>query len=554
MKRISALILAWFLVVVLLAGCGGSPTEKTSISDSPADTTEQFTDSSTYQADDLIEVDKSQPMEMTIGIISDVGSFYPGGSGNSGVKTKRVMLYETLFWKDANDIYYPLLAKNYTDKGNGTYEFELFDYIYDTAGNHLTASDVIFSIEGYIIDGQNASTWATISDYHTTGEFTFEITFEPEVICQLNDFMTRVPIITEAAWNASPDEMAFDPVGTSGYILNTEESILGSVYVFDRHDHYWQTDEQYICSRNQNNLSRLTAKVIPDPFTLAIALEQGDIDFATDIEANDRGLFVNTATGEALPGYIILQGQNNSFVHMTFNCGSGSPCQDIKLRQAICYAIDAAACKYTIYGTFGGVCNAATNPNLSDSGMEFGHDGYFDYDPAFAKQLVEESSYDGETITILVISNNTVRPIVPLIKEYCAEIGVNVDSLEYDNATYRKLRVETTGELYDIELLGTTSADDAVYVSVKELDNRSYDNGLNRLFIEDAELQELYEKAGDARTTSPDVIQQLLDHIEENCYIYGLYYCPKMCFGTDRIKAATVIPFDDAIYPSFVVQ
>ena len=171
-----------------------------------------------------------------------------------------------------------------------------------------------------------------------------------------------------------------------------------------------------------------------------------------------------------------------------------------------------------------------------------------------AKQLVAESGYNGETLRMLVLPNATIKASVPLIKQYCAEIGVTLESLEYDMAEFRKVRTETTGEVYDIELLGATSADDTVYVSVKEIDDRAYANGLGRIFVKDEELQKLYEDAGNAATTSPEVIQSLLDRLEEQCYMYGLYYCPKMIFGRDCIKSATVIPFDDAIYPSFVVS
>ncbi len=556
--KILALILAMLLALSLFTACGNEPGTVTPAPDATnPGAGDEFTGGSKLEADESdiqAALNAEGPMELTIGILNDVGSFYPGGAGTSGTKTKRVMLYETLFFKDAEKQLHPLLAKSYEDKGNSTYAIELFDYITDSAGNHLTAADVIFSIDLYIKDGQNSSTWATISDYHATGDYTFEVTFAPEVTGQLGDFLSRVPMITQAAWEASPDEMAFSPVGTSGYTLNTAESVLGSIYIFEKRDDYWQTDEQYICDHNRNNLDKLTAKVITDASTLAVALETGEIDFTTDIDAKDRALFADMTTGAALDGYVKLDGQNNAFVHLTFNCGEKSPCRDIKLRQAICHAIDAAACKFTAYSGFGGVCNAATNPNLSDSGTQFGHDDYFTYDVELAKQLVAESGYNGETLRMLVLPNATIKASVPLIKQYCAEIGVTLESLEYDMAEFRKVRTETTGEVYDIELLGATSADDTVYVSVKEIDDRAYANGLGRIFVKDEELQKLYEDAGNAATTSPEIIQSLLDRLEEQCYMYGLYYCPKMIFGRDCIKSATVIPFDDAIYPSFVVS
>ena len=548
MKKILALLLILAMSLTLFAGCGpkddqGGKEDNTPVTSDPAPSIDLSQQGGEIGGDVEGEIVGTGAQELTIGITSDIGSFYPGGAGQAPVKVKRVMCYETLFFKDNDDVFYPVLAKSYEKTGDATYTIELFDYIKDSQGNHMTAEDIVFSVDLYIEDGQNSSTWATISEYKAVSDYVFEISFEPEVTGQLSDFLTRVPCITKAAWENSPDEMATYPVGTGGYVLNKDASTVGATYVFERRDDYWQTDEQYICARNMNNLEKLTVKVIPDVSTLAIELETGGIDFATEIATNDWQLFLDG--GATKEGYISMPGQNNAFVHMTFNCGPESPCQDIKLRQAIAYCIDSAALAYSIYGNMGQVCNAPTNPNLSDSSLDFGDDDYWNYDLEKAKQLVEESSYEGEELVMLVLPKVTI---------YCRAAGINIELLEYDMAQFRKVRTETTGTVYDIELLGATSADDTVYVSVKELDNRAYKNGLGRHFVEDDKLQELYEKSGDASTTSPEIIQELLDHIDENLYIYGMYYCPNLFFGSDKIVGGTCIAFDDAIYPSFIVN
>ncbi len=559
MKKFLALILALAMTLTLLAGCGkdNSNNNENSNSNQPDNSPSVNIDVSQQGGQiagdvDVDEIVGTGAQVLTVGMTGDFGSFYPGGAGQTPVKIKRVMCYETLFFKDENGEFHPILAKSYTDMGNSTYQIELFDYITDNQGNHMTAEDIVFSVDQYIADGQNSSTYATISEYKAVSEYVFQISFAPERVGQLSDFLTRVPCITKAAWENSPDEMATYPVGTGGYVLNTEESVTGSYYVFDRRDDYWQTDEQYICARNMNNLERLNVKVIPDTSTLAIELETGGIDFATEISSTDWQLFVDGNTTKE--GYISMAGQNNAYVHMTFNCGPDSPCSDIKLRQAIAYCINAADLAYAVYGDMGSVCNTSTNPYLSDSGVEFGHDDYFPYDLQKAKDLVAESSYNGEPIVMLVLPKVTIKPAVALIQAYCAAAGITIEPLEYDMATYRKTAKETTGTVYDIDLMGGTSADDTVFVSVKELDDRSFNNGLNRTFVKDEKLQELYEMTGDAATTSPEVIQQLFDHIEENVYIYGMYYCPNLFFGSDKIISGTCIAFDDAILPSFIVN
>ena len=550
MKKFLALIIMTAMLVTSLAACSGdsstgSTDESSTAAASGTSTETEWDGEINYES------------ELIVGISDDIGSMYPGGSASSGVKIKRLMCYEPLFYKDSDGELHPVIAKSYEDLGDGTYSVEIFDYVTDSEGNAFTASDIVFSIDKYIEDGQNSSTYESITSYVATGDYTFEFTVDPERTGQVEDILSRIPMVTEAAWEASGDDLATYPVGTGGYTLDLDASTSGSVYVFVRRDDYWQTDEDYLCDINVNYISKLTVKVITDTATLASALQTGEIDFTPDLESTSWSKFIDD-DGNALEGYIVMEGQNNAFVHLTFNCGENSPCQDILLRQAIAYCIDAASIAYSVYGSLGEVCTAATNPNLEDSGEEFGHDDYFttgDYesDLAYAQELVDQSSYNGETLKMLVLPRNTVSSAAPLIQAYCLQIGIDIEILEYDMATYRTIRVEQSGTEYDIELLGATSADDYVNVSVKELDNRTYGNGLSRVFVDDDTLQELYEATGNENTNSPEAVQALLDYIEENCYIYGMYYCSKLLIGSDKIISGPVVSYNDAIYNAFIV-
>lgn len=57
-----------------------------------------------------------------------------------------------------------------------------------------------------------------------------------------------------------------------------------------------------------------------------------------------------------------------------------------------------------------------------------------------------------------------------------------------------------------------------------ELDTKNYSNGETMPHIEDAKLQELYDDVASVERNSPEAVQAYLDYLEENCYVYGLYY------------------------------
>lgn len=519
MKKILALMLVLAMSLTLLAGCGGLTN---------SDNTDQNPNAANTQSGNKQNSDTDTASDgakkLTIGVSSDIGSMWPFGSATSSVKAKRLLAYEMLFWQDEDRNLVPAIGKSVKSKGNGVYEIEIFDYIVDSEGNHLTAEDVIFSLELYMSSGSNAATYATLSDYRATGDYTVQFTFDPESIGQYKVLLSNLYCISKAAWENSPDEMAAYPVGTGGYVLNQEKSVQGATYVFEKRDDYWQTDPQYINDYNSHNFDEVTVRVITDTSTMAIALQNGEIDYSGDISANDMHLFTDE-NGDALDGYKKISGVNNSFTHLIFNCGPNSPCSDINLRRAICYAIDAAACCYTAYGVFGEVCNTATNPNLGDSGREFGHDNYFPYDAEYAAELVKQSNYNGETIRILVQPVAVVKDSAPLVQAYCSAVGITVELLEYDMAQYRALTGDESGLEYDIELYGSAGgSDDYVFRSIMELDTKNYSNGETMLHIEDAKLQELYDTVASVEENSPQAVQEYLDYLEEQCYVYGMYY------------------------------
>ena len=561
MKKILALILSLIMAATMLAACGGTSDATTAAGGDATtaaggeETTAEAGGDETSAEETTAEVtyDINYDSELTVGVSADIGSMNQFGASSAGVALKKLLCYETLFYKDPSGELLPLLGKSYEDDGNGTYTVELFDYITDSQGNPMTASDVVFSIDQLKEQPTQSDLWTTITDYKAVDDYTFQITVDPETTGQISDIFSRVSMITEAAYNNSPDALATEPVGTGGYALDTASSITGASYTFVRRDDYWQTDEEYITERNGNYLAKVICKVYTDTSTLATGMETGEIDFTSDLEVNGLSYFTDGET--PYPGYIQMKGENNAFVHLMFNCADSSPCHDQNLREAICYAIDAAGCALNVYGTYGNVCMAPTNPNLEDSGEEFFYDEYFDYDVDKAKELLDKSDYNGETIKILVLPRTTVSASGVLIQNYLQAIGITTELLEYDMSVFRTKRVEADPE-YDIELLGATSGDSYVYTSLKELNANTYSNGLSRVMVPDDELQELFEAVGNQKTDSPEAVQELFDYITDKCYIYGMYYADKTLIGKDTIvaDACTVVPFFGPLFNTFVIQ
>lgn len=533
-SRVLAMLLALVMLVGLFAGCAKK-------------------DDGGEKTPDAVQTgNESTETTMTFAVTSDPSSLYPYGSNRGGKQATRTLMYEPLFWLDEEGKLCPILAKSYECVSDGVYHIELFDYITDSAGNPLKASDVCYSLGLFIEDGKQPAYVATLADYSAVGEYTVELVFENERLGNFEQLVTNIYCVTQASWEASPDKMQTTPVGTGRYELVEFEPAAS--YTFKARENYWQTDENYICAKNSALIDNLILKIVTDSSTIAVSLERGEIDYTQNIDDADRPNFMNT-DGTARDGYITKSLSTSCFIHLTFNCSENSPCADINLRKAIATCIDAAAIAYNIQGTNGRVCKSAmVNTLLDVDGSLYEKDDYFAYNEEAAKAYLAKSNYNGETLRILVKPNVNTSNAATLIMAYCNAIGINVELLSFESALYTEKALEVTGLEYDMDLTGVSSSDGYAWKSLYEMDVNTYNGEVNHNFIYDEKLQNLYTAAASVETGGPEASAALANYIDEQCYIYSIYTYDLIYVGRDSIaKIATGSGNAESIYNGFVL-
>lgn len=529
MKKMISLILTLAMLTTLLAGCS-------SLTTSPENTGTNTPSSSNSET--------AEKKVLTVGAQQDPGNLTPWGKTVACRFYINSALYEPLFWINMDKELTPILAKSYENLGNGTYEVTLFDYIYDSNGNQLKASDVVFSLDQYIAEGSNARNVSALESYEATGEYTVQFHFKNDRVGNFEFLATNVYCCTEASFNASPDGMLTTPIGTGRYAL--KDFVTGSSYTFEKKDTYWQTDEQYICEKNSANVDEIVLKQITDNSTIAIALENGEIDFSENVVIDDRVNFMNS-DGTTLDGYIAKEVMTYSLIHLTYNCSENSPLQDINLRKAISYAIDSAAIAENAQSTFGKAATNLVNPNWLDADEDLNEfpGGYYEYNVDTAKEYLAKSNYNGETLRLLVMPNENCNNAALLIQSYCKDIGVKVDLLTYEDALYKELRSEETGLEYDMDLGGIYSSNAYTWKNSAELDINAYKSGVNHCFIYDEKLQNLYDTAASSSTNSKEAANELIQYAADQCYQYALFYYNVVYLGrSDAIEDIIVGPND----------
>ena len=282
-------------------------------------------------------------------------------------------LYETLALKAADGTFYGILAKDWTTEDNLHYSFEIYDYIYDTAGNHITASDCVYSIEHCRDEG--AVTY--VVSVNQTGEYTFDLELMDDTSGTLQLAMERCCIVSQAAYEASSDKMAVSSISTAPYMVT--DYVPNVSIAFEKNPNYWQTDEsvQNPLYRNMT-VDKLEYIKIAESSQQTIALETGAIDAFEKIGNTEVANFIEG--GRDADNFTVL-GYPSDLSYIFYFSREGICGNDVNLRKAMLYGIDKEALLVggfdgmgtlpTFYGAPGGMSDLTPNSASED---------YFKYD------------------------------------------------------------------------------------------------------------------------------------------------------------------------------
>ena len=272
--------------------------------------------------------------KITIALNSDPQDLLPYNV-NSGAKPFIYQnFYETLFDLESNE-YVPVLAKDFTIIDDLHWQVELYDYIYDSAGNNITADDVVFSTN-FLVEAGFAFKYYMFESVTKVDDYTVEYTWTKPItdVGELEFPWCRTIIFSQAAFESG--NFATAPVATGHYVVT--EFVSGSKVVLEANDNYWQTDESLISQRHQANVQTIEYDIIAESSQHVIGLETGAIDYSQQVpnenlaEFQDGGQFadqfnVDIASGSFVFGLVINQSE-------------GNPGSDLNFRLAVYYAID----------------------------------------------------------------------------------------------------------------------------------------------------------------------------------------------------------------------
>ncbi|MGA2974693.1 MAG: ABC transporter substrate-binding protein [Spirochaetia bacterium] len=320
---------------------------------------------------------------LNIGVNSTVSSLDPALSGNGDpIDIFPELAYDPLMFRMPDGSFGPGLAVSwrYVGAENKVFEITLRPGVKFSDGETLTAEGVKKHFEYY---GQAGGPFAgrikEFASVEVTGPLSLRITLtrsNPELPFELCQRQVTGSIISPKGI-ADPKSLGTMTAGAGPYMIDPKETVTDQKYTYVPNPYYWNPKAIL--------WKKIVVKVIPDPNATLSALLSGQLDYAfgsprTAAAAAKAGYQVQTAP------YILAQ------VQIMDRNGTITPALgDVRVRQALNYAIDRKAVAAALFGDYGTPdwqCSLPGEDLWSDSLST-----YYPYDPEKAKNLLADAGY-----------------------------------------------------------------------------------------------------------------------------------------------------------------
>jgi len=398
-KKIMAVLMVLTMTVGILAACGNSGNN-----DKPADTTAAAESKTQASADNAAtksteaptQAEESAKGETTIvtTAIADPGGF---DIFSSTSMNNEYGIYEGLLTR-TYDGYGPGIISEYEIADDGmSVSFTIDDDIYTVDGYHVTAEDVIWCIEQH--QGSNQSSNAAIFDISTSkviddshGVLGFAQKFYPFM---LNNFW-HLNVTSREGYEASPDHYYRTAGGSTGpyKVVKYDEGV----------EVVLAKNENYRGGYGKQNVDNIIVKIVAEPSTRLMMLENGEIDVLVSPNATDADYI------QTLDGIEFANERSSMSYYFAFNAVQEGPLLNKEVRQAICYALDNEAIVSAAYKGLRFPAISAVAPQVqeySDAIVEAAKTNIYSYNPEKAKEMLKEAGYeDGFEITQYYMLNN----------------------------------------------------------------------------------------------------------------------------------------------------
>jgi peptide/nickel transport system substrate-binding protein len=340
---------------------------------------------------------------------------------------------ESLLRFSTNGQLLPGLAEKWEQKSALEYVYQIRSGVKFHDGSTLTADDVSYSLNRHL-DPKVGSYLATYYTHVATIEATgpLEVTVKlsaPDALWHYAVATTAGSVASKAFIEAHGKKFGTPAVGTIGTgPFKFVSWTVGQNVTVEKFDAYWDRGRV-------PKVKKLVVNTLKDPATTISALGSGQIDGTFNLAGRD------VKATETMPSINVTRAGSLDVQMLVFNTQK-PPFDDVRVRQALSYAIDKAGMLKAAYANEGDLMYSAATPAMWTFAKEKFSAAYaelpkFAQDITKAKQLINEAGAAGTSAKIL--TNSAFQDQAVAVQAAGKEIGL---SLQIDQVPNSNLLAE----------------------------------------------------------------------------------------------------------------
>ncbi len=394
-KRAFLLGVMALLVSAALCACGGGKSTEAS---------EPVKDSS--------EAAPTTGGSAVVGVTHDLVSLDPHQSTDARTRSVVFNLYEGLVKPDSEGNLVPAVASDYKISDDATvYTFTLRDGVKFHDGSTVTAEDVKYSIERYAEIQGESSAFSMFDHVEIPDDRTIQVYLKEGY----SEFLSELTLAVIPESNENPEK---NPIGTGPfkYVSYTP----GQSLKVEKFAEYRQ--------EGLPHLDSVEFKITADSDTAFMELQAGTIDILDYLTSAQQ-----KAAGD---GCEILQGNMNMVQGMFLN-HEYEPLSDLKVRQALCYAVNKEEINGFLFDGKSHLIGSHMIPGLARY-YEPQAESLYPYDPEKAKSLLTEAGYpDGFDLEITATTASTqYLDAAQIIADQLSRVGIRATIKQVEWSTW----------------------------------------------------------------------------------------------------------------------
>jgi peptide/nickel transport system substrate-binding protein len=441
------------------------------------------------------------------------------------------LIFDALLTRDEHLNVAPGLAERWEIPDPQTYVFQLHRGVTFHDGRPLTSRDVKWTFDS-LLQGKIRSTKSAAYRFvdHIDAPDAFTVVFhlkEPNATLLWN--------LSEGASGIVPygllDEITRKPIGSGPFKFVSAEQ--DKEVVVERNDNYWGT---------RARLARVRFTVVPDATTRALELRKGSADVAINAFTSDTVVAL-----EREPNLQIERAPGTVLSYLAFNLRDPT-LRDVRVRQAIAYAIDRAPLLQYIWRGFAQPALSVLPPQSWAYDQDV---AAYPHNPEKARQLLDAAGYvvrDGARdgvrfhLTMKTSTEESTRLLAAVLQQQLRDVGIALDIRTFEFATFFADVTSGAFQFYSLRWIGGNEDPDIFEYSFHS--NRFPPNGANRGFYSNPRVDNLIDEA--RRQTDQNTRKRLYAEVQEvlaqeEPYI-NLWYYDNVLVHTRRVRNATLNP------------